>query len=77
MGRAPAVALAYMWWVQGTHLEDAHKLLLFKRPCCPKLSAIREAAADILYSGQPQAKTIRKNGTSFSKTVEVAGARGP
>jgi hypothetical protein len=77
LGRAPAVALAYMWWGQGMHLEDAHKLLLSKRPCCPKLSAIREAAADMLYSGDPQEKTIRKAGTSFSKTVEIAGVSAP
>jgi hypothetical protein len=74
MGRAPAVALAYMWWVQGLHLEDAHELLLSKRSCHPKLSSIREAAADMLYSGNMQEVTIRKKGTSFSSTVEIAGS---
>jgi hypothetical protein len=33
MGRAPAVALAYMWWVLGMHLEEAHALLLSRRRC--------------------------------------------
>lgn len=74
MGRAPAVALAYMWWVQGIHLEDAHELLLSKRLCHPKLFAIREAAADVLYGGEAQVTTIRKFGSSRSEVVEVAGA---
>uniref|UniRef100_A0A803MIR9 Tyrosine specific protein phosphatases domain-containing protein n=1 Tax=Chenopodium quinoa TaxID=63459 RepID=A0A803MIR9_CHEQI len=47
MGRAPAVALAYMYWVQGYRLNEAHRLLLSKRSCCPKLDAIKSATADI------------------------------
>lgn len=75
MGRAPAVALAYLWWVKGMHLEDTHELLLSKRMCHPKLFAIREAAADILYGGEDQVTTIRKYGSSRSSVVEIAGAR--
>ncbi|XP_048490859.1 phosphoglucan phosphatase DSP4, amyloplastic isoform X3 [Beta vulgaris subsp. vulgaris] len=47
MGRAPAVALAYMYWIQGYRLNDAHRLLLGKRSCFPKLDAIKSATADI------------------------------
>lgn len=74
MGRAPAVALAYMWWVQGMHLEEARDLLLSKRPCHPKLFAIREATTDILFGGDPQEVVIRKQGSSQSQSVEIAGA---
>lgn len=48
MGRAPAVALAYMYWIQGYRLNDAHRLLLGKRSCFPKLDAIKSATADIV-----------------------------
>nr|ADP88922.1 starch excess 4 [Gunnera manicata] len=48
LGRAPAVALAYMFWVQGYNLGDANSLLLSKRSCFPKLDAIKSATADIL-----------------------------
>jgi hypothetical protein len=74
MGRAPAVALAYMWWVQGIHLEEAYDLLISKRRCHPKLHAIREAATDILFGGLPQEVIIQKTGSSRSSVVEIAGA---
>ncbi|KAK4835883.1 hypothetical protein QYF36_015736 [Acer negundo] len=48
LGRAPAVALSYMFWVQGYKLSEANSLLLSKRSCCPKLDAIKSATADIL-----------------------------
>lgn len=48
LGRAPATALAYMFWVQGYKLSEAHKLLMSKRSCFPKLDAIKSATADIL-----------------------------
>ncbi|KAI5344373.1 PREDICTED: phosphoglucan phosphatase [Prunus dulcis] len=48
LGRAPAAALAYMFWVQGYKLTDAVNVLLSKRSCCPKLDAIKNATADIL-----------------------------
>nr|GMC72903.1 phosphoglucan phosphatase DSP4, amyloplastic [Ipomoea batatas] len=47
LGRAPAVALSYMFWVQGYKLSEAYDLLLSKRSCCPKLDAIKSATADI------------------------------
>lgn len=39
LGRAPAVALAWMWWYKGVPLEDAYALLTGKRPCKPKARA--------------------------------------
>ncbi|XP_059628392.1 phosphoglucan phosphatase DSP4, amyloplastic isoform X1 [Cornus florida] len=47
MGRAPAAALTYMFWVQGYKLNEACDLLLSKRSCFPKLDAIKSATADI------------------------------
>ncbi|CAL5404298.1 unnamed protein product [Camellia sinensis] len=48
LGRAPAVALAHMFWFDGYKLTDGHSLLLSKRLCCPKLDAIKSATADII-----------------------------
>lgn len=31
LGRAPATALAYMWWFKGWHLEDAYEHLTGER----------------------------------------------
>jgi hypothetical protein len=75
MGRAPAVALAYMWWVQGRHLEEAFAALVSKRLCAPAIWAIRQAAADILYCGAKRSVTITKKGSSNAAVVEIAGAR--
>ncbi|KAK2634147.1 hypothetical protein Ddye_028939 [Dipteronia dyeriana] len=72
LGRAPAVALAYMFWVQGYKLSEANSLLLSKRTCFPKLEAIKSATADILTG-------LRKKVVSFSwkdqnrTTVEISG----
>ncbi|XP_020260880.1 phosphoglucan phosphatase DSP4, amyloplastic isoform X1 [Asparagus officinalis] len=48
LGRAPATALAYMFWIQGYKLNEGHKFLQSKRPSFPKLEAIKNATADIL-----------------------------
>ncbi|KAJ4720679.1 Phosphoglucan phosphatase [Melia azedarach] len=72
LGRAPAVALAYMFWVQGYKLNEAHKMLLSKRPCFPKVDAIKNATADILTG-------LRKKLVTFSwkdknsSAVEISG----
>uniref|UniRef100_A0A453J8I3 Tyrosine specific protein phosphatases domain-containing protein n=1 Tax=Aegilops tauschii subsp. strangulata TaxID=200361 RepID=A0A453J8I3_AEGTS len=48
LGRAPAVALAYMFWILGYNLNEGHQLLQSKRPSFPKLEAIKLATADIV-----------------------------
>eukprot|EP00892_Ulva_mutabilis_P010884 jgi/Ulvmu1/8168/UM040_0065.1 len=73
MGRAPAVALAYMWWVHGLPLDPTFDELRSKRWCSPAISAIRQAAADMLYGGTRQRVLIRKKGTSNSSEVFIAG----
>ncbi|GAA0165753.1 protein phosphatase [Lithospermum erythrorhizon] len=72
LGRAPAVALAYMFWVLGYRLSDAHNLLMSKRSCFPKLDAIKTATADILTGLVKKAVTLRWSGANCS-TVEVSG----
>ncbi|KAE7997105.1 hypothetical protein FH972_001767 [Carpinus fangiana] len=72
MGRAPAVALAYMFWVQGYHLSEANKLLLSKRTCFPKLDAIKSAAADILTGLRKKLVTLTWKDCNCS-TVEISG----
>lgn len=73
MGRAPAVALAFMWWIKGIHLEDAHALLTSKRHCSPRLPSIRAAAADLLYGGPPTPVEIELFRWGDASDVKVAG----
>ncbi|KAJ8624080.1 hypothetical protein MRB53_032610 [Persea americana] len=72
LGRAPAVALAYMYWVQGYTLNDANKLLQSKRPCFPKLESIKRATADILIGLSKSLVTLTWKGNNCS-TVEISG----
>ncbi|XP_041001309.1 phosphoglucan phosphatase DSP4, amyloplastic-like [Juglans microcarpa x Juglans regia] len=72
LGRAPAVALAYMFWVQGYRLGEAHKLLQSKRSCFPKLDAVKNAAADILTGLRKKAVTLTWKDLNCS-TVEISG----
>ncbi|EYU39691.1 hypothetical protein ABFS82_06G181500 [Erythranthe guttata] len=71
LGRAPATALAYMFWIQGYTLKEAHTLLMSKRSCFPKLDAIKSATADILtgLKRKPVKFTWRGN----CSTVEISG----
>lgn len=72
LGRAPAVAMAYMFWVQGYKLNEALGLLLSKRSCFPKVDAIKSATADILSGFRKKHVTLSwKHGQR--STVEVAG----
>ncbi|XP_010241629.1 PREDICTED: phosphoglucan phosphatase DSP4, amyloplastic-like [Nelumbo nucifera] len=72
MGRAPAVALAYMYWVQGYKLSEAHSFLLSKRSCCPKLDAIRSSTADILTGFSKHLVTLTWEDNDCS-LVEISG----
>ncbi|KAL9224832.1 hypothetical protein vseg_000829 [Gypsophila vaccaria] len=72
MGRAPAVALAYMYWVQGYGLKEAHKLLLSKRSCCPRLESIKSATADILTGLKKKVVVFKWRGPNCT-LVEISG----
>ena len=51
LGRAPATALAYMYWCCGMALQDAISTFMAVRPCNPRIAAIRAATTDILLDG--------------------------
>ncbi|KAB2597524.1 phosphoglucan phosphatase DSP4 [Pyrus ussuriensis x Pyrus communis] len=72
LGRAPAAVLAYMFWVLGYKLTDAVNLLMRKRPCFPKLDAIKNATADILTGMTKKVVTLTWGGDNCS-TVEISG----
>ncbi|XP_047970259.1 phosphoglucan phosphatase DSP4, amyloplastic [Salvia hispanica] len=72
LGRAPATAVAYMYWIQGYTLKGAHELLLSKRSCFPKLEAIKSATADILTGTTRKPVKLKWHGTGCS-TVEISG----
>ncbi|XP_039012046.1 phosphoglucan phosphatase DSP4, amyloplastic-like isoform X1 [Hibiscus syriacus] len=72
LGRAPAVAMGYMFWVQGYKLSDAHTELLSKRSCSPNLEAIKNATADILTDLKKELVTLTWKDDKCS-AVEVSG----
>ncbi|CAH9097571.1 unnamed protein product [Cuscuta epithymum] len=72
LGRAPAVAVAYMFWVLGYGFNEAYNLLKSKRSCCPKLDAIKSATADILTGLRKNPITLMWCGDDCSN-VEVSG----
>lgn len=72
LGRAPAVAVAYMFWVLGYGLNEAYNLLMSKRSCFPKLDAIKSATADILTGLKKSPITLTWYGDDCSN-VEVSG----
>lgn len=73
LGRAPATALAYMYWLRGWQLPAALEALTGVRRCSPRVEAIRAATADLLTDSRPIDFTlgVRRRGTA--KTVQVAG----
>lgn len=72
MGRAPAVALAYMYWMLGYELLEANELLLSVRPCFPKLESIRNATCDLLTGGATETVHL-KWPSNDCQTVEISG----
>ncbi|KAI3458447.1 hypothetical protein Pfo_015110 [Paulownia fortunei] len=47
LGRAPAVAITYMFWFCNMDLDTAYNTLTSKRPCGPNRRAIRGATYDL------------------------------
>jgi Glycogen recognition site of AMP-activated protein kinase len=73
LGRAPATALAYMFWLRGWSLPEALRALQDVRTCSPRIESIRAATADLLTDSRPLDVTIglRRRGTA--RSVQVAG----
>lgn len=76
LGRAPATALAYMYWLRGWQLPEALETLTSQRRCSPRVEAIRAATADLLTDSRPCQLTvgIRRRGTA--QTFQVGGSVG-
>ncbi|CAD7700856.1 unnamed protein product [Ostreobium quekettii] len=73
LGRAPAAAIAYMYWCKGWKLKDAVDYLVARRPCGPKIFAIREATADVLYWSSRKEVQISVVAPDNTEVVQVAG----
>mmetsp|Transcript_23232 Transcript_23232/g.64496 ORF Transcript_23232/g.64496 Transcript_23232/m.64496 type:complete len:393 (+) Transcript_23232:188-1366(+) len=73
LGRAPGTALAYMYWMRGFELMEAHKKLMEVRPCHPKLEAIRAATCDVLYAGGRTECKISVYRYNPCQIVQIAG----
>ncbi|KAG2454888.1 hypothetical protein HYH02_000719 [Chlamydomonas schloesseri] len=73
MGRAPATALAYMFWLRGYQLDAAYELLRGKRMCSPRIEAIRSATVDLLVGSDPVPVTIAVTRTGTTTDFKVAG----
>ena len=67
MGRAPAAALAFMFYCRGMPLEQAFQQLTAVRACNPRVMAIRQAACDILVDAGTRMKcciSVSRAGTA-------------
>ncbi|MCO5584705.1 hypothetical protein L7F22_038637 [Adiantum nelumboides] len=75
LGRAPAVALAYMYWLLGYELLKANEMLLSVRPCFPKLEAIRNATCDLglQLTGGTREMILFKWPDDDCEKVEISG----
>lgn len=58
LGRAPATALAYMYWLRGWDLDEAFATLTGERTCSPRVEAIRAATCDLLLDVEPIPVTL-------------------
>ncbi|GLI59461.1 hypothetical protein VaNZ11_001341 [Volvox africanus] len=73
LGRAPATALAYMFWLRGYQLDAAYELLRGKRMCSPRIEAIRSATVDLLIGTEPVLATIGVSRTGTATDFKIAG----
>lgn len=73
LGRAPATALAYMFWLRGYQLDAAYELLRGKRMCSPRIEAIRSATVDLLVGTDPVPITIGVHRVGTYSDFKIAG----
>ncbi|KAG1664254.1 hypothetical protein FOA52_003508 [Chlamydomonas sp. UWO 241] len=73
MGRAPAVAVAYMAWARGMQVDDAHEQVTTTRRCSPRMESIRWATADLLLGLSTVPVTMAVYRTGGASEVQVAG----
>jgi protein-tyrosine phosphatase len=70
LGRAPAVAIAYLHWMCGMTLKEAYTFVTARRPCHPKAAAIRQATMN-LSMGDKDAVSFSWQGSG--QQVKVLG----
>ncbi|KAK9909066.1 hypothetical protein WJX75_006695 [Coccomyxa subellipsoidea] len=74
LGRAPATALAYMYWCCGFSLQDAISTFMAVRPCNPRIVAIRQASVDLLVDGTALTPVrIAVSRTFGATSLQIAG----
>lgn len=73
LGRAPGVALSYMFMVEGWCLDEAYAKLFAVRRCHPQLGMIRAAACDMLAGGLGTGKVRIAIARPKASIVEIAG----
>ena len=77
LGRAPAVAIAFMHWSgsdgRGAELLDALETVTSQRPCHPKIDAIRAATCDLLLGAEPREVTVGMRAPIVAEEVCIAG----
>ena len=72
MGRAPATALAYMFYCRLIPLEQALQQIRAVRACNPRVIAVRQAACDILVDAGTRQKcciSVARAGTASQVQV--------
>lgn len=74
LGRAPAVAMAWMHWCKGYPLQEAVTLLTSIRACNPKVQAIRQATVDVLYPEASVAIDITLDAATVAAVLATAHA---
>ncbi|KAG2491413.1 hypothetical protein HYH03_010202 [Edaphochlamys debaryana] len=73
LGRAPATALAYMFWLRDMQLDFAYELLRSQRLCSPRIDAIRSATVDLLVGTDPVPVTIGVHRLGTTSDWKIAG----
>eukprot|EP00438_Fugacium_kawagutii_P021575 Skav212159 [mRNA] locus=scaffold754:208034:210088:+ [translate_table: standard] len=73
LGRAPATALAYMFFIEGMDLDEAYAQLYKSRRCHPQLAMVRAAACDMLSGNMGSGQLHISIKRPKAKKVEIAG----
>jgi hypothetical protein len=74
LGRAPGLALAYMFMIEGSCLDEAYERLFAVRRCHPQLGMIRAAVCDLLSGDEGGLQPILLSITrKDAQAVQVAG----
>eukprot|EP00928_Gymnodinium_smaydae_P071744 TRINITY_DN55243_c1_g1_i1.p1 TRINITY_DN55243_c1_g1~~TRINITY_DN55243_c1_g1_i1.p1 ORF type:complete len:318 (+),score=77.92 TRINITY_DN55243_c1_g1_i1:54-1007(+) len=73
LGRAPGLALAYMFMLEDVCLDEAYAQLYAARRCHPQLGMIRAATCDVLSGSEGVGSVRLAIRRPDAKVVEIAG----